>query len=249
MSEPPVLLTDEDLEAVTGSLGLHLNDPGLLRIALTHRSFLGETSGFLSNERLEFLGDSVLGLVVAQWLYQRMTEWPEGELSKAKAVAVSGPSLADAARRLGVQDYLLLSTGERMSGGRNRASILSNTYEAIVAVIYLDQGLEAAREFITRTLAHVLAEIDAGVHLRDHKSRLQQIVQGRNKVTPRYIVIEKSGADHDKTFTVQVEVSGNVVGQGTGKSKKQAEQAAAEQALTLLLGDESAAEPVPVDAT
>ncbi len=237
MSQPPPVLTEESLQEVVRSLGIHLQDTSLLRTALTHRSYLGESTGVLSNERLEFLGDSVLGLIVSEWLYRQMEDWPEGELSKAKAVAVSEPALAEAAQRLGVQEHILLSTGERMSGGRNRASILSDTYEAIVAVVYLDQGLEAAREFIIRSLSDVLGEIEAGVHLRDYKSRLQQFVQGHNKMTLRYAVVSETGADHDKTFTVQVEIDGRVAGSGIGKSKKQAEQAAAAEALSALQVD------------
>ncbi|MEI6915883.1 MAG: ribonuclease III [Armatimonadota bacterium] len=229
-------------------LGVKLNDLEILQKALIHRSYLGETTGFESNERLEFLGDSVVGLVVAEHLYHQMQDWPEGELSKAKAVAVSEPVLAEAARSLDLQSVLLMSVGEHQSGGRERASILSDTYEAIVAVVYLDQGLEVAQDFILRSLAPILDEISAGSHLRDHKSRLQQIAQSRTKVAPRYTVVRETGADHDKTFTVHVEVDGKTLGKGTGKSKKQAEQAAAEVALQDLLPQGSIQELDDVDA-
>lgn len=212
-------------------LGVTLSDPELLRQAVTHRSYLGESSGCESNERLEFLGDAVLGLVMAEHLYTTMIGQPEGELSKAKAVAVSEPSLAAAARYLQIQDTLLLSTGEHISGGRERNSILSDTYEAIVAVIYLDQGLETARGFILRSLSGVVQDIADGNHLKDYKSQLQQLFQSRRKITPRYHVISEEGADHDKTFTMQVELDGFQLGQGTGKNKKQAEQLAAKEAL------------------
>lgn len=228
----PAAVSLEELQALQQRLGVGLSDLDLLRQALTHRSYLGETTGFQSNERLEFLGDSVLGLVVAEYLYHHLEGRPEGDLSRARAVAVSEPTLAEAARRLDLQSALQVSTGERLSGGLDRDSILSDTYEAVVAVIYLDRGLDAAREFVLRTLSDVLQRIEEGSHLRDFKSQLQQLTQARHRVTPRYHVVQESGADHDKTFVVEVEVNGKRLGRGVGKSKKQAEQAAAEQALS-----------------
>jgi len=223
----------EDLEALEHRLRVRLSDCELLRQAVTHRSYLGETTGFESNERLEFLGDSVIGMVVSEHLYKCLEGRPEGDLSKAKAVAVSEPTLADAARALDFQSAMLLSTGEHMSGGRDRDSILSDMYEAVVGVIYLDRGLDAARRFILRTLSSVLQQIEEGSHLRDYKSQLQQLSQSRHRVTPRYLVVHETGADHDKTFTVEVQIEGRTLGRGVGKSKKQAEQAAAGQALSL----------------
>ena len=222
----------EALQALQRRLGVEIGDLELLRQALTHRSYLGETTGFQSNERLEFLGDSVLGLVIAEHLYHRLEDRPEGDLSRARAAAVSEPTLADAARSLDLQSAMQVSTGERLSGGLDRDSILSDTYEAVVAVIYLDRGLESAREFVLRTLSGVLERIEEGSHLRDFKSQLQQLTQARHRITPRYHVVQESGADHDKTFVVEVEVNGRRLGRGVGKSKKQAEQAAAEQALS-----------------
>lgn len=212
-------------------MGVSLNNTDLLEVAVTHRSYLGETSGLTSNERLEFLGDSVLGLVVCRELYRRMPDSPEGDLSKAKSVAVSEPVLAEAAKSLELSRVMRLSTGERQSGGHLRPSILSDMYEALIAVIYLDQGLEPAAEFIVRTLAPILEDIEAGTHLRDYKSQLQALAQGSYKTTPRYIVTDETGADHDKTFTIRVEIGGVALGAGSGKSKKQAEQRAAEEAL------------------
>lgn len=223
----------DDLEALEHRLRVRLSDCELLRQAVTHRSYLGETTGFESNERLEFLGDSVIGMVVSEHLYKCLEGRPEGDLSKAKAVAVSEPTLADAARALEFQSAMLLSTGEHMSGGRDRDSILSDMYEAVVGVIYLDRGLDAARRFILRTLSSVLQQIEEGSHLRDYKSQLQQLSQSRHRVTPRYLVVHETGADHDKTFTVEVQIEGRTLGRGVGKSKKQAEQAAAGQALSL----------------
>lgn len=226
-------VSSEELLELQERLGIHLSDVELLRQAVTHRSYLGEVSGFESNERLEFLGDSILGVVISEYLYRLLDDRPEGDLSKAKAVAVSEPVLAEAARALDIQKSMLLSTGEHLSGGRERDSILSDMYEAIVGVIYLDRGLEAAREFILRSLQAVLKQVEEGSHLRDYKSQLQMITQSRRKITPRYRVTNEAGADHDKTFTIEVEVEGRILGRGVGKSKKQAEQAAAEQALGL----------------
>jgi ribonuclease-3 len=228
----PAAVPLEALQALQRRLGVEIGDLELLRQALTHRSYLGETTGFQSNERLEFLGDSVLGLVIAEHLYHRLEDRPEGDLSRARAAAVSEPTLADAARSLDLQSAMQVSTGERLSGGLDRDSILSDTYEAVVAVIYLDRGLEAAREFVLRTLRGVLERIEEGSQLRDFKSQLQQLTQARHRITPRYHVVQESGADHDKTFVVEVEVNGRRLGRGVGKSKKQAEQAAAEQALS-----------------
>jgi ribonuclease-3 len=215
-------------------LGVRLSNPELLVLALTHRSYLGETTVHESNERLEFLGDSVIGLVVAEHLFTAREDWTEGDLSRAKAVAVSQPTLADAARGLELQDVMRLSTGERQSGGFNRSSILSDMFEALVGVIHVDQGFQEARSFVLRTLAGVLDSLTSGEHAQDHKSLLQQLVQSRSRTTPHYTVLEETGADHDKTFTIQVLVEGRVLGRGVGKSKKQAEQMAAHEALHAL---------------
>ncbi len=218
-------------------LGVRISNPDLLVLALTHRSYLGESTAKESNERLEFLGDSVIGLVVAEHLFAAREEWTEGDLSRAKAVAVSQPTLADAARRLELEDVMLLSTGERQSGGFNRSSILSDMFEALAGVIYVDQGFQEARSFVLRMLADVLDSLTSGERAQDHKSLLQQIVQSRSHTIPHYTVCEETGADHDKTFTIQVLVEGCVLGQGVGKSKKQAEQMAARQALQALGSD------------
>ena len=212
-------------------LKIDIKDLGLLEQALTHRSYLGEASEAPSNERLEFLGDSILGLVISEYLYSTYSDRTEGELAKAKAVAVSEPILADSAKRIGINKMILMSTGEDASGGRTRLSILSDTFEALVAVIYLDIGLDGAREFCLRALEPILIDIEREKHIRDYKSLLQELTQGKHKKAPRYVVVKEEGADHDKTFAIEARLDGNVLGVGTGKSKKQAEQAAALQAL------------------
>lgn len=227
-------LNRKDLRRISRSLRCNIRDLDLLRDALTHRSYLGETSDARSNEHLEFLGDAVVGLVVCEYLYGKYADQPEGELAKAKSVAVSEPILADAAKALGLDQMILLSTGEEQSGGRQRLSMLADAFEAIVAVIYLDCGLDAARQFVLRALDSILADIDRKEHIRDYKSLLQELCQSLHKRAPTYVVIAEDGADHDKTFSVEARIGGSLLGQGTGKSKKQAEQAAALAALQKL---------------
>lgn len=223
---------------ITEKLGIGVTNFDLLQQALTHKSSLGESSEALSNERLEFLGDSVLGVVVSEHLFAKFPDRNEGELAKAKAVAVSEAVLAESANALGLADMVLMSSGEEISGGRERFSILADTFEAVVAVIYLDCGLDAARQFVIRALDSILGEIERQEHLRDYKTMLQEQTQGTCKKAPRYVVVDEQGADHDKTFTIEATLDGVVLGRGEGKSKKQAEQAAAYQALESIRSGE-----------
>lgn len=208
-----------------------IKDIHLLGKALTHRSYLGDDPSAESNERLEFLGDSILGVVVAEYLFNTFPDRKEGELAKAKAVAVSEPVLADAALSLGIQDMVLMSAGEESGGGRLRPSILSDTFEALVAVVYIDCGLETAKYFILKAINPILEDIHIDQYLRDFKTALQELTQGTLKKSPVYIVTGEEGADHDKTFAVDVMVDDTVLGSGFGKNKKQAEQAAALTAI------------------
>ncbi len=222
------------LQEIAHRLQVPITDFDLLQQALTHRSFLGESEEAQSNERLEFLGDSVLGVIVAEYLFTQFPERAEGDLAKAKAVAVSEPVLADAAKALGLPDMILMSGGEEASGGRRRLSILSDTFEALVAVIYFDCGIESARVFVLSALESILLDIERKEHIRDYKSLLQEQTQGLYKEAPKYVVIGEEGADHDKTFSVEVMLKEVVMGRGKGKSKKQAEQAAALVALEFI---------------
>lgn len=224
-------LDEQALKKLRRKLGIEIGDVGLLEQALTHKSYLGESSAAESNERLEFLGDAVLGLVIAEYLFKQFPDRPEGELAKAKAVAVSEPVLAESAKRLGLPDLILMSSGEEASGGRKRASILADAFEAVIAAIYLDQGITAAREFILKALESILIDIERKEHIRDYKTLLQEHTQGIYKRAPHYVVVDESGADHDKTFIVEARLGEKVIGRGQGKSKKQAEQAAALEAL------------------
>jgi ribonuclease III len=223
---------DDDLAALEGCLGVAFSESGreLLRRALTHRSCVQEGDD-ISNERLEFLGDSVLGVVISRHLFEAYPEWSEGELTRAKAAVVSEPALAVAARRLGIGNYLHLSKGEEQCGGRERSSILCGAFEAIVATIYLEIGIQPAREFILRALAEPLQSVIRGDYNKDYKTLLQELVQENHHILPVYRVVEERGPDHNKSFVVEVCLGDEIMGVGTGKSKKEGEQAAAKQAL------------------
>lgn len=216
-----------DIERI---LGYCFKDKTVLKEALTHKSFAGEHRGVKHNERLEFLGDSILGAIVAGYIYNGCPHDEEGVLSKVKANLVSRRNLYLWGNRLNLGQFLLLGRGELAAGGRTRESIISNAVEAIIGAIYLDGGYEAARAFIlpwarTQTLSQ-----DA----QDFKSRLQEVLQQRGPEVPEYDIIQTVGPDHDKTFTVRVSLCGNELGRGKGHSRKQAEQAAAHDALNQL---------------
>jgi ribonuclease-3 len=211
-------------------LNYSFNQPELLLLALTHKSYANETSGE-DNERLEFLGDAVLGLVSSEYLYKRLPEAPEGELAKIRAAVVCEATLAAIARRLGLNEAVFLGRGELKSGGANRQSTLCDALEAVLGAIYLDGGLGPARQFV---LANIVPEIDravAGETVIDAKTVLQELVQERQRLTPLYRLVASDGPDHNKVFTVEVYWGEKTWGRGRGRSKKAAEQAAAREAL------------------
>jgi len=211
-------------------------DAALLRPALTHRSHIHVTGmeRIESNERLEFLGDSVLGMVVNEFLYRHFRGKEEGDLTKIKSLLVCGATLAKIGNRIGLGHHLLLSRSEAATGGRHRESILADAMEALIGAIYLDGGLAKTEDFIrTNVLVNVDDQIQEQTH-RNYKSLLQERLQARYKVPPRYKVSSTAGPDHARRFTVKVTLRGNVLGVGSGTSKKQAEQRAAEIALTRL---------------
>lgn len=220
------------MQALETRLGYTFHDRSLLENALMHSSYANErrAAGCVSNERLEFLGDSVLGMVTAEKLYKLFPELPEGKLSRLRAELVCEQSLHAVALGLGLGDYLLLGKGETHTGGRERPSILADAVEAIIAAMYLDGGIEVARTFI---LTKVLAGLDAGVihHVVDHKTELQERVQRKADQHLEYRLTGESGPDHDKRFTMAVYLNGTEIGSGVGRSKKEAEQAAAKAAL------------------
>jgi ribonuclease III len=207
-------------------IGYRFKDPSLLRLALSHKSYAAESKTGVYNERLEFLGDSVLAAVVAHRLYADFPADPEGSLSKKKSQLVSRPSLARWAAELGLGEYLLLGVGEETTGGRTRASLLGNALEAVIGAMYLDGGYEQAAKFVRTRLDRSL---DIGE--TDHKSRLQEVLQKKFKAAPVYELRDSAGPDHDKTFRVEVRLAKKSLGAGEGKTKKEAEQAAALDAL------------------
>lgn len=228
--------SEDPVERCQKALAIRFQDPSRLRQALTHRSFLGESGGAAmhSNERMEFLGDSVLELVVNDFLYRRFPEDREGDLTKKRSLLVSRGVLARKASVLELGRFVLLSDAERESGGRLRASILADAFEAIIGAVYLDQGLEAARSFIRSALLDDADETLSDLAHFNFKSLLQEYVQSTSRTQPRYRVRSEEGPDHEKTFVVAVVVRGETLGTGTGKNKKEAEQNAAKDALTRL---------------
>jgi len=224
---------DFDLRGLERILHYNFKNTQLARQAMTHRSYLHATPGRSgeSNERMEFLGDSVVGLVVNEFLYKKFTKLREGELTKMKSLLVSRVILSRAANQLGLGHYILLSDAEKGSGGRNRASILADTLEGVIGAMYLDGGIEPARKLTERLLLREVNAILSDANLANYKSMLQEYVQGEFKTHPQYRISSEYGPDHQKMFTVEVVVSGKTYGRGHGSNKKEAEQEAARDAL------------------
>ena len=220
--------------------GIPMRNFGLLDVALTHTSYANEHKNKVihDNERLEFLGDAVLDLVVGEYLFLRFPEWPEGELTRAKASVVCKPACAECAAKFHVGDYMLLGKGEEMSGGRNRTSILGNAFEAVIGAVYLDNNYEVASRFILGHMKKFLDLIDRGEYDHDYKTDLQELVQKHGDVDIRYDVIRDEGPDHDKTIWIEVTVNGQAMGTGVGKNKKEAAQKAAKEAIEKIHGGE-----------
>lgn len=211
-------------------------DASLMTTAMTHSSYANEHRDLhmQNNERLEFLGDSILGLVSADYVFHRYPNVPEGQLTKVRAAVVCEKTLYEVAKELGLDHHLLLGRGEEMGGGRQRPSILADSVEALIGAIYLDGGLEAARSFIMTFLPAKVDLAETGHAFRDYKTALQEIVQKNRQETLQYRLSGESGPDHDKRFTVQVLLNSNIFAEGIGHSKKEAEQMAARAALELM---------------
>jgi ribonuclease-3 len=226
----------DDWEDLEHRLGLTFQDPHLLRQAFVHRSHLNENPevSLLSNERLEFLGDAALSLVVAQRLYELFPTHGEGLLTELRAHLVRRDTLARAAERLGLGDCLLLGRGEEAAGGRRRPSNLAAVFEAVAGTILVDQGLGAVERFVTSALADEFEAIQSGIVPADPKSRLQVLVQSQGQDLPEYRTLKVEGPEHARLFTVEVYLDGEVVGIGQGKTKRQAEREAARRALDKL---------------
>lgn len=226
----------KDLE---DAIGYHFKDIRLLQNALAHSSYANEQwhNSLLSNERLEFLGDSVLGMLVARFLYTTFPQRPEGELTRMRADMVCEKTLAGVANTLGLGNHLLLGKGEELGGGRHRNSILADAVESILAACYLDGGMEAASAFVSR---FILVQVPADhIHHVDYKTKLQELVQRKRDQVLGYTLVGQSGPDHEKVFIVEATLNGKVVGSGSGSSKKRAEQDAAKNAICALFPNES----------
>ena len=223
----------ESIRAFEEKIGYEFRDKTYIQTALTHSSFANEHKEFNYNERLEFLGDSVLGLVVSDYLFRARNDLPEGKLTRLRANVVCEESLSAVARKINLGDHLFLGKGEKASGGSDRDSILADATEAVIAAIYLDGGFDQAKDFILSNLRDTIAKNIDGNIFRDYKTILQEIIQGNNgKIS--YKLVGESGPDHNKEFEMQVKCGQETIGIGKGKNKKEAEKEAARDALVKM---------------
>lgn len=224
------------LDVLQNTLSYRFHNIHLLDMALTHRSFTNENPSLstVDNERLEFLGDAVIGLCISDILMEKFPTYTEGQLSKIRSLIVNEYTLADLARKLEIGKYLLLGKGEENTGGRSKNSILSNTFEAVAAAIYLDRGFPQVYTFLKKIFEPLIEEGERGFSFKDYKTMLQELSMNRFKENPKYTLVGETGPDHDKTFEVELTVGGSIATRATGKSKKEAEQRAAQQVLEIL---------------
>ena len=221
------------MEELEKKIGYRFQNKELLKTALTHSSYANEQgAGTKYNERLEFLGDSVLGIITAEYLFKNHHDFPEGELTKVRSALVCEKALYRFANEISLGEYLYLGKGELHTGGRSRPSILADAFEALIAAIYLDGGMEQAKAFVLHFIR--AAQADAIEINTDYKTKLQEIIQKNPEEHIEYAIIGETGPDHDKRFVVAVKLNSNIIGEGTGRSKKQAEQLAAKEALRLM---------------
>lgn len=223
-----------ELSRLEESIGYTFRQSGLLKHALTHSSYINEKSHLKNNERLEFLGDAVLELVVSEWLFRQYPEMPEGELTKVRAKIVCTDSLSKASAQHELGVFLYLGKGEEITGGRQRKSILANTFEAVVGAVYLDGGLEAAKEMILSMLGTCILKAVDGNLIIDYKTKLQEVVQQKPDALLEYRLEQETGPEHNKTFYVHLYHNGRLIGDGAGSNKKEAEQQAAYRGLIQL---------------
>ena len=226
----------QKLKKLEKNLGVRFWNRELLKSALTHKSFANERKipSYLHNERLEFLGDAVLELVVSHILMQKYREHPEGELSKLRAAMVNEKTLAWMAKQLGIGDLLYLGKGEEIGQGREKPSLLADAYEAVLGAIYLDRGFRKTFKVVSKHAQLLLDQVNLDGFYKDYKTHLQETAQTLFKAVPKYRMTDESGPDHNKTFQVNILINGEIYGSGSGKSKKEAEQNAAREALEKL---------------
>lgn len=235
-------MTNEDLVQLQNSIGYYFNDIELLETALTHSSYANENKLHISkcNERLEFLGDTVINLVVSEYLYNKYPFYPEGELTKIRAKVVCEPSLAFIARNLQLGNYLFLGKGEESTGGRNRESILADASEALTGAIFLDSSYEVVKNYLLESFeAEIVHSVAKGDLFVDYKTELQERLQKVARAKVEYTVVKEEGPDHNKLFYMDVMVNKETIGSGIGRNKKEAEQMAAKEAL-ILMGEDYA---------
>ncbi len=238
----PAISTERERELLLfiEKSNIEIHDLSLLNLAFTHRSYANESAELVdTNERLEFLGDSVLGMCVADWLFRNLPAKAEGDFSKIKSIVVSEDSLAMIARSLDVDKYLLIGKGEENSGGREKKALLADCMEAIFAACYLDSGFETSKQFIMRYLEPQIKAVMEDDYHRDYKTALQEYMQKRWRMVPTYTLVKKTGPEHDFTFHMQVDVNGQIFGPAQGRNKKQAEQRAAKLAYDQLVKSKS----------
>jgi ribonuclease-3 len=216
--------------------GLRFKSEKLLNLAFAHRSYANEIPyPTENNEKLEFLGDSILGLIISEYLFTNLQDKSEGDLAKIKSFVVSEDILASAAKRIRVDNYILIGKGEEYSGGRRKKTLLADAMEAIIGAFYLDGGYSSVKDFVLRLLVPEIDKVVEDKHEKDYKSLLQELVQKKYKAYPKYNVVKKTGPDHDKTFVIEVSINNISYGKGIGKNKKQAEQQAAGIAYNTII--------------
>lgn len=233
---------EKELQELEKRLGIPFLSKALLNQALTHSSFAHE-AGIPDNERLEYLGDAVLKLVITEYIYNKFPTKPEGDLTKIRATVISDETLAKVADKMNLGRYLLLSENEKRTGGAVRKSNLANSLEALIGAIYLDAGLGRSRDFLLEILRSEIEKVSAEDYIKDFKSVLQEYSQKRKWELPHYRVLSESGPRHKRIFTIGVKVSGKLLGKGSGMSKKEAEQKAAEQAYKKVMSEDKKKHP------
>ncbi|MBQ7187298.1 MAG: ribonuclease III [Ruminococcus sp.] len=227
------MVPKESVAGLQEKIGYKFKNEKLLLEALSHSSYANENKNLKSNERLEFLGDSVLSIIVSDHIFKHFSHIPEGDLTKLRASLVCESALFDFAKKINLGDYILLGKGEEQTGGRERPSIVSDAFEAVIAAVYLDGGMETAREYVLSFIPEDITPKGSDA-FHDYKTILQEVIQRNPEERVTYHLKSESGPDHDKHFTVQVMLNNNVIGEGTGRSKKTAEQSAAKEALALM---------------
>ncbi len=244
---PPIVdnARKKELQLFEKNAGIRFRKLDFLNLAFSHRSYANESKeNFNNNEKLEFLGDSVLGLVVSEYLYLNLKDKNEGDLARIKSFVVSEDTLADVARELKIDNFILIGKGEEYSGGRKKKAILADCMEAIIGAYFIDSGFQSAKKFILKLIVPEITKVIENKHRKDYKTLIQEFSQKNYKTYPKYNLVKKSGPDHDRTFWIEVNVNGKNYGPGSGKNKKEAEQKAASIAYEALSGESASVKKI-----